>query len=192
MCVCVEHALSCLTVQLTRNLTFGPGCVLLVCLFAIVCVCVCVCVCVSVCVCVCARARLCVCLALLSTALPRTQNVLRYILRGKIFVPNIPPIFDPTPVLRLLFHEGPDISAPFPHSHSDAPQSVAMSSIGHEDVNILSSLAAQTFGANDIGQIWYKETLLAQLSVKNGLCSQPCRQCKQCGTTQHIRVVAKA
>ena len=30
----VDHALSCLTVQLTRNLTFGPGVVLLVCLFA--------------------------------------------------------------------------------------------------------------------------------------------------------------
>ena len=32
----VEHALSCLTVQLTRHLTFGPGVVLLVYLFAIV------------------------------------------------------------------------------------------------------------------------------------------------------------
>ena len=39
----LEHALSCLTVQLTRNLTFGPGVVLLVCLFAIVCVCACAC-----------------------------------------------------------------------------------------------------------------------------------------------------
>ena len=47
----VEHALSCLTVQLTSRLAFALS-VLPVCLLATVCLCVCVCVC--------ERARVCV------------------------------------------------------------------------------------------------------------------------------------
>ena len=46
VCLCVggEHALSCLTVQLTRNLQSEPGCAARLFVCNRVCVCVCVCV----------------------------------------------------------------------------------------------------------------------------------------------------
>ena len=91
----IEHALSCLTVQLTRILIFGPG-VELVCLFATVWVGVGVhvrvgvrvrvgaCACTAcVCVCGCVRARVCVCV------LQELQVVEMVLPRGLKFIESI-------------------------------------------------------------------------------------------------------